>query len=135
MMSLIPSMLTIALGAAIGANIRWLLGVALNAYLPELPLGTLAANLIGAFLIGLAVSIFSYLPGLSAFWRLFAITGFLGALTTFSTFSTEIFSQLQAGRFLWGFAGIVAHVAGSLGMVGLGMLSFMVLHQLLGGGR
>lgn len=126
------SVLAISLGAAIGANIRWLLGIGLNAYLPSLPLGTLAANLCGAFLIGVSISLFSTLPDLSSFWRLFIITGFLGALTTFSTFSLEIFSQLQAGRFLWGIAGIVVHVGGSLLMTGLGMIAFLLLRQLLG---
>lgn len=134
-MSMIYSVCAIALGAAIGANIRWLLGTALNAYLPNLPPGTLAANLLGAFLIGVAIALFSALPTLSAFWRLFAVTGFLGALTTFSTFSAEMFTELQSGRFLWGFAGIVVHVAGSLLMTGLGMAAFALLRQLAGGGR
>ena len=134
-MPIIYSILAIAAGAAIGANIRWLLGIALNAYLPDLPPGTLAANLLGAFLIGLAIATFSAIPELSSFWRLFVVTGFLGALTTFSTFSGEVFSELQAGRFIWGFAGIVVHVVGSLCMVGLGMASFALLRQLLGGGQ
>ena len=134
-MPIIYSILAIALGAAIGANIRWALGIALNAYLPDMPPGTLAANLLGAFLIGLAISLFTAMPELSSFWRLFVVTGFLGALTTFSTFSAEIFSELQAGRFIWGFAGMVIHVAGSLCMTGLGMASFVLLRQLLGGGR
>lgn len=134
-MPMIYSIFAIALGAAIGANIRWLLGIALNTYLPDLPPGTLAANLIGAFLIGLAIPIFTAMPELSSFWRLFVITGFLGALTTFSTFSAEIFSQLQSGRFIWAFAGIAAHVVGSLCMMGLGMASYILLRQLLGGGR
>lgn len=134
-MPVVYSILAIALGAAIGANIRWILGLALNAYLPDLPPGTLVANLLGAFLIGLAISLFTAMPELSSFWRLLVVTGFLGALTTFSTFSAEIFSELQAGRFFWGFAGMVIHVAGSLCMTGLGMASFVVLRQLLGGGR
>lgn len=134
-MPIIYSILAIAVGAAIGANIRWLLGIALNAYLPDLPPGTLAANLLGAFLIGVAISVFAAMPELSSFWRLFVVTGFLGALTTFSTFSGEVFSELQAGRFIWAFAGIVVHVAGSLCMVGFGMASFAVLRQLLGGGQ
>lgn len=134
-MPVIYSILAIAAGAAIGANIRWVLGIALNAYLPDLPLGTLAANLLGAFLIGLAISVFMAMPELSSFLRLFIVTGFLGALTTFSTFSGEIFSELQAGRFAWAFGGIVVHVAGSLLMVGLGMGLFALLRQLVGGGQ
>ncbi|WP_349256916.1 fluoride efflux transporter CrcB [Salinisphaera sp.] len=132
-MSAVYSILAIAVGAAIGANMRWGLGVALNAYLPDLPLGTLVANLLGAFLIGLAISVFAALPQLPSFWRLFVVTGFLGALTTFSTFSAEIFSELLAGRFLWGFVGIVIHVAGSLAMTGLGMAAFLLFRRLAGG--
>lgn len=134
-MTTLYSVLAIALGAALGANSRWALGTALNTYLPNLPPGTLAANLLGAFLIGLAIAFFAAMPSLSSFWRLFFITGFLGALTTFSTFSAEIFSQLQAGRLGWAFAGIVMHVAGSLLMVGLGMAAFMLLRQFAGGGQ
>lgn len=131
-MPLIYSMAAIAAGAALGANVRWALGLALNNYLPTLPPGTLAANLLGAFLIGLAIAAFSALPELSAFWRLLIVTGFLGALTTFSTFSAEMFTQLQDGRFLWAFAGIAVHVIGSLLMVGLGLACFAGLRQLIG---
>lgn len=134
-MPLIYSVLAIAVGAAIGANLRWLLGIGLNSYLPNLPPGTLAANLLGAFLIGLAIATFSALPELSSFWRLMVVTGFLGALTTFSTFSAEMFTQLQAGRLGWAFAGIVVHVVGSLAMTGLGIATFAVLRQLAGGVR
>lgn len=132
-LSTLDSVLAISLGAVLGANLRWVLGTWLNPYLPHLPLGTLAANLLGAFLIGLAVALFAALPTLSAFWRLFFITGFLGALTTFSTFSSEVFSELQAGRWSWGLAAILVHVAGSLLMVGLGMAAFALLRQLLRG--
>lgn len=134
-MRVVYSICAIAAGAAIGANIRWGLGIALNAALPDMPLGTLAANLLGAFLIGLAIAVFTAIPTLSPLWRLFVVTGFLGALTTFSTFSSEIVSELQAGRLAWGFAGIVVHVGGSLLMTGLGMASFALLRQLLGGTR
>ncbi|MFC3104241.1 fluoride efflux transporter CrcB [Salinisphaera aquimarina] len=129
---MIYSILAIAIGAAIGANIRWLLGIGLNSYLPHLPPGTLVANLLGAFLIGIAIAAFSALPELSSFWRLMVVTGFLGALTTFSTFSAEIFTQLQAGRLAWAFAGIAIHVAGSLAMTGLGMATFAVIRQISG---
>jgi CrcB protein len=128
-------MLAIALGAALGANLRWVLALMLNSLLPALPLGTLAANWLGAWLIGIAMALFTTLPELSALWRLFVITGFLGALTTFSTFSAEVFNDLQAGRFYWGFAAIVAHVAGSLVMTGLGMATFALLRQLAQGLR
>lgn len=134
-MSLAVSILAIALGAALGANLRWMLGLALNSLFPALPPGTLAANLLGAWLIGLAIAAFAALPELSPLWRLAVITGFLGALTTFSTFSAEIFTQIQAGRLGWAFAGIAAHVLGSLAMTGLGMASFVLIRHILGGTR
>jgi CrcB protein len=133
-MSSMESVVAISLGAALGANLRWVLSNELNAVLPHLPLGTLTANLIGAFLIGIGVALFAAMPALSAFWRLFFITGFLGALTTFSTFSAEVFSELQAGRWSWGVTGIVVHVAGSLLMVGFGMAVFFAVRQLLRSG-
>lgn len=129
-MTLLVSMLAIALGAACGANLRWALGLTLNALFPALPPGTLAANLLGAWLIGMAIAVFSALPELSLFWKLAIITGFLGALTTFSTFSAEIITQIQDGRLGWAFAGIAAHVLGSLAMTGLGMGTIALLRQL-----
>ncbi|MES1955509.1 CrcB protein [Salinisphaera hydrothermalis EPR70] len=131
-MPVIYSIAAIALGAAIGANLRWVIGLGLNSYLPTLPPGTLVANLLGAFLIGIAIATFSALPELSSFWRLMIVTGFLGALTTFSTFSAEIFTQIQDGRLLWAFAGIVVHVVGCLIMTGLGMATFAGLRHLTG---
>lgn len=128
-MPLIYSMLAIALGAALGANLRWGLGLGLNSLFPHLPPGTLAANLLGAFLIGIAIATFSALPELSSFWRLLVVTGFLGALTTFSTFSAEIYTQIQDGRLLVAFAGIAVHVAGSLAMTGLGMAAFALVRS------
>lgn len=134
-MTVLLSMLAIALGAAIGANIRWALGLSLNALFPNLPPGTLAANLLGAWLIGVAIALFSALPELSAFWRLAVITGFLGALTTFSTFSAEVFTQIQAGRLVWAAVEITVHVAGCLVMTGLGMLTIAWVRQLAGAVR
>lgn len=134
-MSIPVSILAIALGAACGANLRWALGLALNALFPALPPGTLAANLLGAWLIGIAIAVFAGLPELSPFWKLAIITGFLGALTTFSTFSAEIFTQIQGGRFGWAFTGIAVHVAGSLAMTGLGMGTVALLRQLVGAAR
>lgn len=130
-MQLSISILAISLGAVIGANARWALGLLLNSYFPNLPLGTLAANLIGAFIIGLMIPVFIAVPSL--FWRLFVITGFLGALTTFSTFSAEIFDALQSGRLFWVFTGILIHVGGSLIMTWLGAISFLILRQFFGG--
>ena len=101
-----------------------------QALLPPLPLGTLAANLIGGYLIGLALAIFSLHTGLSAQWRLFVITGFLGGLTTFSTFSGEVTSHLQEGRFGWAGVLIAVHVTGSLLMTLAGLATVSVLQKL-----
>jgi CrcB protein len=121
--------IAIGLGAAIGALVRWRLGLWFNPAVPELPLGTLAANLVGGYLIGLAVAFFMQHPGLSPEWRLFIITGFLGGLTTFSTFSAETVTLLMRGQYTWGAAIIAAHLGGSLFMTAMGMQTFKWLHQ------
>ncbi len=121
---LIYSFLAIGIGAALGAWLRWGLGLLLNPALPELPLGTLAANLIGGYLVGLAVAFFIQQPGLSHEWRLFIITGFLGGLTTFSTFSAETVTLLLRGQYAWGMSIIAAHLGGSLLMTVLGIQTF-----------
>jgi CrcB protein len=124
---MLNSLLAISAGAAAGAISRWLLGLSLNAIFPTLPLGTLAANLIGGYLIGVAVAVFAALPGLAPEWRLFVITGFLGGLTTFSTFSAEVVSLLQQGRLGWAMVSIGTHVTGSLLMTlaGLGTVALL----------
>ncbi|MDH4571018.1 fluoride efflux transporter CrcB [Salinicola acroporae] len=129
------SVLSIGAGAAIGANLRWLLGVWLNALFPAIPPGTLVANLLGAWLIGIGIALFAQLPSLSPEVRLFVITGFLGALTTFSTFSAEMFGNIQAGRYGMALLGIGVHVLGSLVMTGLGFLTYGVIQNLLGGSQ
>ena len=121
--------IAIGLGAALGAWLRWGLGLLLNPVLPELPLGTLSANLVGGYLIGLAVAFFMHYPSLSPEWRLFAITGFLGGFTTFSTFSAETVTLLMRGQYVWGAAIIAAHVVGSLLMTVLGMETFKLIQQ------
>lgn len=120
--------IAIGLGAAIGAWLRYGLGLWFNPAIPELPLGTLAANLIGGYLVGLAVAFFAQHPGLSPEWRLFFITGFLGGLTTFSTFSAETVTLLMRGQYGWGTAIIVVHLGGSLLMTVLGLQTFKWLH-------
>jgi len=125
----IYAFIAIGLGAAIGAWLRWGMGLWLNPALPQMPLGTLAANLVGGYLIGLAVAFFMQHPGLSPEWRLFIITGFLGGLTTFSTFSAETVSLLLRGQYAWGVAIIAAHLSGSLVMTVLGLQTFKWLHQ------
>ncbi|TCP11351.1 camphor resistance protein CrcB [Crenobacter luteus] len=119
---MIRSVIAIGAGASLGALLRWLLGSAFNALFPTVPPGTLLANLLGGYLIGLALAFFGQYAGLSPEWRLFAITGFLGGLTTFSTFSAEVVTLLQQGRLAWAGGAIALHVAGSLAMTLLGLV-------------
>lgn len=119
--------IAISLGAALGALARWGLGLLLNPWLPALPLGTLAANLIGGYLVGIAVAVFAQAPAWAPEWRLFAITGFLGGLTTFSTFSAEVVAALQQGRLGWAGATVVLHVLGSLALTLAGMATVAVV--------
>ena len=117
------SFLAVGIGAALGAWLRWGLGALLNPFLPALPLGTLAANLLGGYLVGVAVAVFSQHPGLAPEMRLFIITGFLGGLTTFSTFSAEAIHLLTRGEYGWAAAHMAGHLSGSLIMTLLGMLT------------
>ncbi|MDE2047994.1 MAG: fluoride efflux transporter CrcB [Betaproteobacteria bacterium] len=119
--------LAISLGAVAGALLRWQLGNKLNALIPSLPLGTLTANLVGGYIIGLAVAYFAQAPGIAPEWRLFIITGFCGGLTTFSTFSAEVVTLLQQGRVGWAVGEIGVHVAGSLLMTLAGIASVSLL--------
>ena len=114
----------ISLGASLGAVLRWVLGIQLNALLPSLPMGTLAANLIGGYIIGLCIAWFAARPEVPPQVRLFLITGFCGGLTTFSTFSAEVVDLLQKGDIAAGSMAIIAHVAGSLCMTLLGLASW-----------
>ena len=119
--------LAISIGAAGGALLRWQLGVRMNSVLPLLPLGTLAANLIGGYIIGLAVAYLAEAPSLAPEWRLFIITGFCGGLTTFSTFSAEVVAQIQQGQLTWAFATITTHLIGSLIMTFAGIATVRLL--------
>lgn len=124
------SVISIASGASLGALLRWFLGNRLNTVFPLVPPGTLVANLLGGYLIGIAVAVFATLPNLSPEWRLFAVTGFLGALTTFSTFSAEMVSLLQEGRIGWALMGVSVHVAGTLAMTFAGIGTVQLLRLL-----
>lgn len=117
----------ISSGAALGALLRWQLGARLNALLPTLPLGTLAANLIGGYIVGLAVAYFAQAPNIAPEWRLLIITGFCGGLTTFSTFSAEVVTMLQEGRLGWAMATIGGHLGGSLLMTLAGLATWQLL--------
>jgi CrcB protein len=126
------SLVSISSGAAMGALLRWFLGNRLNALFPLIPPGTLVANMLGGYLIGFAVAFFAMMPNLAPEWRLFFITGFLGALTTFSTFSAEMVNLLQQGRFSWALAGIGVHVVGTITMTFAGMATLFLIRQLKG---
>ena len=117
----------VGVGAALGAWARWGLGVAFNRIVPELPLGTLIANLVGGFLIGVAIELFELKGHIPPEMRLFVITGFLGGLTTFSAFSGEAVSLLSQGRFGWAFAHIASHLVGSLALTFAGIWSVRTL--------
>ncbi|MEZ5603757.1 MAG: fluoride efflux transporter CrcB [Burkholderiaceae bacterium] len=127
---MLASILAISAGASAGAVLRWLLGMSLNSMFPAIPPGTLAANLIGGYLIGVAMAVFADHPGLPPEWRLLVVTGFLGGLTTFSTFSAEVTTLIQQGRLLWASAAIGMHVAGSLALTLLGLASVKLLERL-----
>jgi fluoride exporter len=120
-MNSLPSVIAICLGACLGALARWRLGLWLTTPGALLPWGTLAANWIGAYAIGLSVAFFNAQPQLDPVWRLAIVTGLLGALTTFSTFSIEVMNLLQQGRVLMasGVAGL--HLFGSLLLTWLGL--------------
>jgi fluoride exporter len=123
------SWLAIGVGAAIGAWLRWGLGLWLNALHTQLPLGTLAANLGGGYLIGMAVGFFSGNPDMAPEWRLFAITGFLGGLTTFSAFSAESMLLLQRGDYTWALGHSALHLLGSVVLCVAGFASWRALIQ------
>jgi len=111
----------ISAGASIGALLRYWLGTILNQYFPSIPPGTLAANLIGAYVVGLAIAYFSTSTAIAPEWRVFIITGFCGGLTTFSTFSAEIVTLLQQGRAPLALGAIAAHLGGSVLMTFAGI--------------
>jgi len=119
--------LVVAAGAVLGAWLRWLLVAKFNAALPSLPLGTLIANLAGGLMVGCAVAWLSAAPQLHPNMRLFVITGFLGALTTFSSFSAESLELLQAGRYGWALAHSAAHLFGSLAAAAVGFAACRAL--------
>ena len=108
------AVIAVGVGAALGAWLRWMLSTWFNPVAPALPLGTLAANVVGGYLVGVAVAYFAANSSLAPEWRLFCITGFLGGLTTFSTFSAESVQLLMAAQYGSAFFHTAAHLAGSL---------------------
>jgi CrcB protein len=119
--------LAVGAGAALGAWMRWWLGFMLNATLPALPLGTLAANLIGGYLMGIFMGLFALTSTFPPEVRLFVLTGFLGGLTTFSTFSAEAVTLISRGQYGWAATHVLVHVLGSLVMTGLGILTVQLI--------
>ena len=122
-----PGLLAVGSGAAVGAWLRWWLGIVLNPLFPTLPLGTLAANLIGGYLIGITLAILTHFEALPPEVRLLLVTGFLGGLTTFSTFSAEAALLLGRSQYGWGAVLIAAHVAGSIAMTFAGAASMRLV--------
>ncbi len=118
---MLPSVLAVAIGGALGSLLRWVLGLQLNALFPELPLGTLAANVIAGYVIGVAIAFFARLPDIPVEWRLFVITGLMGGLSTFSTFSAEVIALIEQGKLAWAAGEVGIHVVASLLMTALGI--------------
>jgi len=121
------SVLAICLGASVGALLRWRLGLWLSTPGALLPWGTLTANLIGGDLVGVCVAVFQQLPQLDPIWRLALVTGFLGALTTFSSFSAEVVTMLQQQRYMLALGTASVHLFGSLLLTVAGIKSATVL--------
>ncbi len=117
--------IAICVGASLGALVRWGLGLWLNTSAAWMPWGTLAANLIGGYLVGLCVAVFNNLPELDPVWRLALVTGFLGALTTFSSFSAEVVGMLQLQRYALAAGTAALHLFGSLILTILGLKTAM----------
>jgi CrcB protein len=120
-------LIAVAVGGVAGCLLRWMLAMLLNRLFPTVPPGTLAANLIGCYVIGVAIAFFSAYPAFAPEWRLLITTGFCGGLTTFSTFSAEIVTLLQGGRLGWAAGAIAIHLCGSLVMTiaGIGTVNWL----------
>lgn len=126
---MISAVLAIGIGSAVGALLRWQLGLKLNELFPTLPPGTLVANIVGGYIIGLAVAYFAHASEIAPEWRLLIITGFCGGLTTFSTFSAEVVSLIQAGRIGWAATSIAIHVSSSVVATIAGLLTWELMHK------
>ncbi|MGZ9030256.1 MAG: fluoride efflux transporter CrcB [Burkholderiaceae bacterium] len=120
---LLAGLAAVAIGAVLGAWLRWGLSYWLNERVEHLPLGTLTANLVGGYLVGIAVAVFAAHPALPPFWRLLIVTGFLGGLTTFSTFSAENIALLGSGAWRGAFLHASLHLVGSLAATAAGITS------------
>ncbi len=130
---MLQAVLAVSIGAACGALLRWGMGLWLNSLFPYFALGTLVVNLLGGYLIGLVLAGFALLPEVAPEWRLLIVTGFLGSLTTFSTFSVEVITHLQQERIVLGLFTIVTHVLGCLLFTALGMMTVYTLKKMTAG--
>jgi CrcB protein len=121
------AIIAISIGSSLGGLLRWWLGLLLNPHFPSIPPGTLAANLLGGYIVGVAVAVFAAYTAVAPEWRLFVITGFCGGLTTFSTFSAEVVGLMMQGRLLWAAGAAATHLAGSLLMTfaGIGTVAWL----------
>jgi CrcB protein len=119
-----PSILAIFCGAGLGALLRAGFNFATVNIASTLPLGTFIANMVGGYMVGIAVAFFGNNPSLSPEWKLFVITGFLGGLTTFSSFSVEVVNFMQRGELTWALGTSLLHLAGSVALTFLGIFTF-----------
>ncbi len=111
----------VCIGGTVGCLLRWFLGLWLNQQSSVMPMGTLAANLIGGYIVGIAVAFFALNTTLAPEWRLLVITGFCGGLTTFSSFSAEVVLMLKQDRWMWACSTVALHLFGSLLMTFAGI--------------
>jgi CrcB protein len=121
---MVKAILAVCVGSSLGGLLRWGLALKLNSLFPSAPPGTLVANLLGGYVVGLAIAYFAQTASVSPEWRLLIITGFCGALTTFSTFSAEVVALLQQNNWSGAAALIAVHVVGSIAMTLLGLASW-----------
>jgi len=126
---MLSSLLAVFIGGGVGSVLRWAVSMKMNPLNAHIPLGTLMVNLIGGFIIGLAMAIFTRMTHLDPTWKLLITTGFCGGLTTFSTFSLEVVYLMQDGRFGWALANMLLNLAGALAMP---LLAFMLVMRLNG---
>ena len=121
---MLNSLLVVVIGGGVGSVLRWAVSMKMNPLNAPIPLGTLVVNLVGGFIIGLAMATFNRVTHLDANWKLLITTGFCGGLTTFSTFSLDVVYFLQDGRFTWALINMLLNLAGSLAMT---LLAFMLV--------
>ncbi|CRY54834.1 camphor resistance protein CrcB [Yersinia intermedia] len=123
------TLLAVFIGGGAGSVARWLVSMKLNSFSPNIPVGTLIVNLVGAFIIGLTLALFTRLTHIDPVWKLLITTGFCGGLTTFSTFSVEVVYLIQDGKLGWAAGTILLNLAGSLAMT---ILAFLLVNHFAG---